>query len=591
MRSIVPLALWAGSALGLALPANSQQNCLTLRFSTTSSGAEGNGHSRYPSLSDDNRWIAFESQADDLVPGDTNGSTDVFLKDVQTGALSLVSRGLGGLPADGPSYHATISGDSLWIVFESEATNLVVGDTNGVRDVFLYSRLAETITRVSVSSGGVQGNGQSGQGGLLKGSDISHDGNRIVFQSVASNLVPGDTNTAADIFVLDRPTNSLLRVNINSSGHQANAPSQDPAISADGTRVAYTTGASNLFTPDTNGEYDILVVQVGTHNVYRASQDSVGSQANSHSARPALSADGRIVAFESHATNLVPGDTNGTADTFVHDSATGITERVSVGWLGQEASNYAYRPSISGDGLRVAFTSAAGNLVPGGNTMQSVYVRDRGLGTTERWGQGSDGQNGFAGSDDPFLTGAGDRVVFTSLAPLVPQDTNGRQDIYLRFCAPTGMTVCHGTALTCPCANAGPAGGCLNSTGFGGLLVGSGTTSVFADTVTLEISGLPPSTPLLFFQGASGFSPGVPFGDGLLCAGGSVVRLGARISSPLGTASLGSAVPADPPVSVLGNIPPLGGVRIYQGWYRDNAPFCTPEGFNLTNALVVPWFP
>src|SRR5690606_27863611 len=136
------------SSLLAAAPADAQ-SCTTERQSTTSAGAEATGHSRYPTISADKRWVAFESTASDLVAGDTNGASDVFLKLVTTGQLTLVSRGLGGVPANGPSDHATVSGDGEWVLFESEATNLVAGDTNGVRDVFLFERATGNIAKVS----------------------------------------------------------------------------------------------------------------------------------------------------------------------------------------------------------------------------------------------------------------------------------------------------------------------------------------------------------------------------------------------------------------------------------------------------------
>ncbi len=593
-RPALCIALFVAPWLTPSGQAAPQESCVTRRVSTDSAEAQVHGTSRGASLSADTRYVAFESQSADLVPGDVNGFSDVFLKDSVNGSVTLVSRGLGGAPADGPSDHATLSGDGWWIVFESEATNLVDGDTNGVRDVFLFSRQSGAITRLSVSNTGAQGNGPSGQWGLSGGSAIDHAGDHVVFQSAAGNLVSGDTNGVSDIFHYHRPSSTLVRVSLTALGGQANGNSQDPSISADGTHVAFTTDATNLVTPDGNGVSDVVVIELGTSNRHRASRSSGGNQGDGPSGRPALSSDGRLVAYESFATNLVGNDTNGTIDVFVHDTATQTTERVSVGWTGAEANNYAYQPSISADGSRVAFTSASSNLTPGGNGIQSVYVRDRSLGTTERWGQGSDGQNGFAGSEGPFLAPDGTRVAFSSLAALVPQDSNLDVDVYVRSCGPTGTAICMGLVGNCPCGNAGPPpGGCLNSTGAAGRLEGEGTASVFADSVTLTVEVLPANAPVLYFQGTTvvGFGLGVAFGDGLRCAGGSVLRLGTRLADGSGASRFGAAVPNDPSIAWKGQVPGAGGVRVYQGWYRDTAPFCTPQAFNLTDAFLIAWAP
>lgn len=593
-RPIAPIGALALLGLGGLASALPQESCTTRRTSLSTLDTQGSGHSRRPSVSADHLFLAFESEAPDLVPGDTNGVSDVFLKDLVSGELFLVSQGLGGLPADGRSDHATISGNARFVVFESEATNLVPDDTNGVRDVFLYDHWMGTITRVSVSSAGVQGNAPSGIGGLDRGSHIDHNGNRVAFASNASNLVLGDTNGLSDVFVYQRPSGQVTRISVGPAGLQANGASQQPSLSANGARVAFITTATNLVTPDLGGHFDVLVVQLNTGALWRASQDSLGNQADGSSFGPSLSSDGRYVAYESFATNLVPGDGNGTMDVFVHDTSAGSTERVSVGWLGQEANSFAQSAWISGDGARVAFSSAATNLIPGGSTIQSVYVHDRIGGTTERWSESSAGQVGFGGAVEPFLTADGTRVAFTSAATLVPQDTNGVLDVYLRACAPTGSAYCHGSGNTCPCGNGGPGpGGCLHSGGAAGVLTATGTASVFADTITLRVSGVLPSVPILFFQGTGkvGNGAGVHFGDGLRCAGGAVVRLGTRFTDAAGSVEFGAAVSGDPSIAVRGQLPGGGGLRHYQGWYRDTAPFCRPEGFNLTNGFSIDWAP
>src|SRR5205814_1263965 len=192
----------------------------------------------------------------------------------------------------------------------------------------------------------------------------SADGRFVAFAAWARNLAPGDTNGFGDVFVHDRGTGVTERLSVDGAGTEANDTIHQPAISADGRFVAFVSAATNLVPGDTNGLSDVFVHDRRTRRTERVSVDSAGTQADGASASPALSADGRFVAFSSSATNLVPGDTNGQADVFVHDRRTGTTERVSVDSAGTGANGWSERPSISADGRFVAFCSYATNLVP-----------------------------------------------------------------------------------------------------------------------------------------------------------------------------------------------------------------------------------
>ncbi len=224
---------------------------------------------------------------------------------------------------------------------------------------------AGTTTRVSVDSAGGQANDFSGAAPSISvDTSISADGRFVVFQSDATNLVAGDTNGASDVFVHDRQTGTTTRVSVDSAGHEATGlypASGDPAISADGRFVAFDSNATNLVAGDTNSAYDIFVHDRQTGTTTRVSVDSAGNQANGYD--PSLSADGRFVAFTSGASNLVAGDTNGASDVFVHDRQTGTTTRVSVDSAGWQAYSFSHLPSISADGRFVAFASNATNLV------------------------------------------------------------------------------------------------------------------------------------------------------------------------------------------------------------------------------------
>ena len=561
--------------------------CTTVRISTSSSGAQANGPSRLSSLSPDWSWAAFESTAADLVVGDANGASDVFLKSVATGELILVSRALGGGTANGASDHATASTNGNFVLFESDASNLVTGDTNGLRDVFLFERATGAITRVSVAPSGAEGNGPSGSAGLDRGSDLSDDGNRIVFTSSATNFVAGDTGGFTDVFVLDRASGVLTCVTVDGLSAFANGDSLEPSISGNGAVVAFASEATNLVAADTNGARDVFVSMVGTGVFHLASRESSGVQGNGDSGRPSLNLDGSIVAFESTSTNLVAGDTNGARDVFMHTPSTGATARVSVDPGGGQANAASGAPSIHATAPLIAFSSFATNLLPGGNSMEAVYSRFENffVPNTVRVSLDSAGSPGIGGSREPS------HGAFTSDAALVPGDTNGVSDIYLRRCGATGTIVCVGTALTCPCGNASNFGvGCVNSSGLGGTLTAQGVPSVFADSVTLIATGLPPNAPVLFFRGASSLAGGVPFGDGLRCVVGGVRRLAVRTAHAQGVATFG-AQPGDPLISVVGIVPAAGGTQHYQAWYRDTASFCTAATFNLTNAYRIDWAP
>src|SRR6266404_4977766 len=241
----------------------------------------------------------------------------------------------GGTEGNGASLGSALSADGRFVAFDSAATDLVAGDTNGVSDVFVHDRQTGTTERVSVASGGAQGDGSSGLIGFAFPPALSADGRFIAFISSATSLVAGDTNGATDVFVHDRQTGTTARVSVASGGTQANNVSSYPALSADGRFVAFQSDATNLVVDDTNGATDVFVHDRQTGATERVSVASGGgTQGNGNSggffAFPALSADGRLVAFQSDATNLVAVDTNGATDVFVHDRQTGTTERVSV---------------------------------------------------------------------------------------------------------------------------------------------------------------------------------------------------------------------------------------------------------------------
>ena len=350
----------------------------TERVSVDSQGAQAANGGASAAISADGRFVAFSSDSPDLVPGDTNGVSDVFVHDRTTGATERISVGSSGKQGNRVSRLPAISADGRFVAFESAASNLVPGDDNRVVDVFVRDREAGTTERVSIDSAGQEGNGRSDS------CAISADGRIVAFQSEASNLVAGDTDGTQDIFVRDRQTGTTEAVSYDASGNPAGGVLA-PAVSGDGRFVAFTSSFSGFVPNDTNGALDVFVRDRATGEIELASVSSSGEQAGSAGARlPGISADGRRVSFRSGASNLVPDDTNAAEDVFIHDRFTGQTERASVDSSGAQANQRSLQdglrgPATSADGRYTAFSSSATNLVPNDtNGSIDIFVRDRG---------------------------------------------------------------------------------------------------------------------------------------------------------------------------------------------------------------------
>ncbi|MFI5837152.1 TolB family protein [Micromonospora sp. NPDC051300] len=368
------LSLTAVPAPAGAAPAR-QPDPATTRISVSSDRAQANERSSSSSSSRTGRWVSFASRASNLVPGDTNGVVDVFVRDRVAATIVRVSVPAGGGQGNGDSTVPSISQDGRYVAFSSFASNLVPGDTNGFPDLFVRDLLRGTTSRVSVPATGGQDNGPSG----FSSSTISGDGRWVIFESTASNLVPGDTNDAPDVFLRDLRRAVTSRVSVSSTGAQGYGVSSDPAISADGRYAAFSSWSSNLVPGDTNGVDDVFVRDLAAGVTRRVSVAAGGVQANRGSSQPAISGDGRRVAFVSGSTNLVPGDTNGTEDVFLTRWSTGTTTRLSVSAEGAQADSFSNDPSIDHRGRYVSFTSYASNLVPGDtNDMLDVFVADAG---------------------------------------------------------------------------------------------------------------------------------------------------------------------------------------------------------------------
>ncbi len=327
--------------------------------SASVSGDYSKGSATAPAISDDGRFVAFESDATDLAGGsDKNGADDVFVRDMATGQTTRVSSTTSGVAGNGASTRPWVSGDGSTIGFSSWSTDLVAGDTNAARDAFAYDVATGTVERVSLGAKGEQPDDTS------LGTGSSHDGRMVVFQSLATNIVTGDTGGMIDVFVRDRVTGAVTLVSADSQGGFGNWDSDDASISGDGDTVAFRSYANDLVANDTNATEDIFVRQLSAGVTTRVSVASNGTQANAWSFAADLSNDGKTVVFTSDASNIVPGDSNADFDVFAHDLTTGKTHMLSVGYDGSQGSALALWPKVDGDGSDAIFWSPSPNLVP-----------------------------------------------------------------------------------------------------------------------------------------------------------------------------------------------------------------------------------
>lgn len=408
----------------------------TGRMSISTAGAEGNNPSREPAMSANGRYVAFMSYSANLVPGDTNGQRDVFVRDRITGTTERVSVSSAGAQANSWSDYPSISADGRYVAFVSDASNLVANDTNATRDIFVYDRTAHTTTRVSLTDGGLQANGSSDY------PSISLDGRYVAFVSDATDMVANDTNALRDVFVRDRLAGTTERVSISTAGGEGDNESDFPAISGDGSVVAFISLASNLVANDTNGAYDVFARDRNAGTTERVSVSTLGGDSNGFTEFfPCVSDNGRYVAFESSATDLIANDTNGFLDVFVRDRQTSTTIRASFASGGVQATGPSGAPSISGNGRYVAYSSTATDLVAGDTNGQSdVFVTDLQTLETIRASVSNAGAQGDLGSNEAAISSDGNFVAFRSDATnLVGGDTNAIEDIFARRFGPVTL--------------------------------------------------------------------------------------------------------------------------------------------------------
>lgn len=402
----------------------------TTRVSLSSSGVQGSDFSDMPAISDDGRYVAFVSYASNLVSGDSNFYPDVFVRDTQTNTTTRVSVATGGTQTGGNISAIAISGDGRYVAFSSDANNVVAGDTNGIYDVFLHDRDTNTTTRVSVDSAGNQSDGNTSDYAA-----ISDDGRYVTFYSDATNLVADDLNGITDLFLHDTQTGTTSRVSMDENGGEANGQTYYSAISGDGRYIAFSSYA-NLVSEDGNVAEDVYLYDAQLDVLKLVSKNSVGDAGNGSSSQPSISSDGRYVSYNSSALNLVAGDTNGHNDAFLYDNNTDTTTLVSVDSSGVQSDGFSYSGSVSDDGRFVAFASDGTNLIASDtNLTTDIFLRDTEKNKTYRISTSTDGIQTDDASyiAYPFaISGDGKKVAYASYATnLVTQDINTYADIFL----------------------------------------------------------------------------------------------------------------------------------------------------------------
>jgi Tol biopolymer transport system component len=343
--------------------------------SVTAGGTGANGNSTGPRVSADGRYVVFTSLATDLVLGlDDNTASDIFMRDRASGTTSRLSQTTAGAVGNGASQNARMSSDGRFVVFESAATNLeATVDTNGSMDVFLWDRNVTGLERVSLRSDGGIPTGSS------QNPDLSENGRFIVYDSQAADMITGDAAGKTDVFIRDRQLLRTERVSVAFPFGDPNGHSEFASISADGRFVAFQSQATNLTPEtDVNLSFDMFVRDLGALTTTLVSRNSSGALGFGSSYFGRISKGGTRVAYLSEAPNLVEGDTNGNGDIFLFDIPTGGTQRVSVRTFGVQPSDRegSYEPDLSFDGRIVTFESESENLVDDdSNGVIDVFVR------------------------------------------------------------------------------------------------------------------------------------------------------------------------------------------------------------------------
>ncbi len=564
---------------GVASPAHAQQPaCFNARASQNSAKQGANQSSFRPDVSSDGRYVAFESSATNLDPWDTQPQYDIFVRDFEAGTTRRISTPSNTVVPNADSRLPSISADGQRVIFESAASNLVPGDTNGKLDVFLWIQSTGQLTRVSLSSGGAQADAD------CEKARISGDGRFVVFESRASNLDPAKNNSRRDVYVRDLLLGTTRCASLNQLGQPGDRDSFSGSISADGNRVAFESEATNMLFWDTNNHNDVYVRDFTANSTVRASATWNGLEGNAGSLRPSISPNGLFVAFESQASNLVNGDTNYQNDIFLRDLAGGFTHRISISTAGAQGNMRSFEPQFSGNGRYVCFMSEAKTLIPGDtNNFTDVFVRDLQTSQTLRVSRGrltSQVQNHCRNGR---ISSSGRFVVFENDSNnLVLDDNNGCSDVFRSdWLADTGY------ATVSYCEPKTNSLGCLPSisaTGVASLSQASGFVVRASNTLNQKNGMLAYS-----ITGTASKS----FFGGMLCIRAPVIRTpvtnsggsfnGMNCSGVLDfdfNRYMAGGYGSLPPGPVL-----FPGTTIHCQWYSRDPGFPAPDNVSLSNAL------
>jgi Tol biopolymer transport system component len=433
------LVLCLGVGLVLAPPASAAKDDVDLASRATgAAGTKGDDLSASPSLSAGGRFLAFESEASNLHPDDGDGARDVLVRDLDAGTTALVSRagGVAGVKGNGDSADPVVSADGRFVVFISDASNLHPDDTDGIWDIFVRDLRTDTVTLVSRATGAA---GAKGDGDAFYPA-ISADGRFVAFASQASNLDPDDTDATRDVYVRDLQANTttLLSRAAGVAGTKGDDTSYEPAISADGRVVAFTSQATNLHPDDGDDGPDVFVRDLEANTLTLASRATGVAGVKARSAlQPDISDDGRVVAFMSTSTNLDPADdANRDLDVFVRDLGTSTTTLASRadGATGASADDSSWDPVLSADGRLVAFHSKGKNLHPDDTDgSYDVFVRDVVANTTTLVSRNAAGVKGNGSSFYATMSPDGRYLAFASTATnLHPDDGDATLDVFRR---------------------------------------------------------------------------------------------------------------------------------------------------------------
>ncbi|MBL8843381.1 MAG: PD40 domain-containing protein [Planctomycetes bacterium] len=568
------LGLAAALAAPLAATARGEE---TLRVTVDSAGVEANARSRgwRQCVAHENHetLVVFASDATNLDPADTNGKSDLFLRNVERGTTTRIVLDLRGGDPNGHSSEAVITPDGRFVAFSSDATDLVANDTNGVSDVFLLDRTTGAIERISVDSAGSPGNGFS------VSECLSDDGDVVGFVSAADNLVPNDGNQTFDVFLRVRSKSQTICLSRTPNKVTGNGLSDFPTLSADGTLAAFYSDASDLVAGDLNGKFDLFVYDVKLATLRRASLNAGGFELDGDSTLPCMSHDGRTLAFQCDATNLHRDSTARIVQAFVLDLASGVSTLVSRGPDGAAANGRCTavtlftRTTAAGDRPQVAFWSKAINLVDSGGNDDDLFVVDLPSGVMQVASVDADGVDPQAvetALSVPGVTPDGHAIVFTSSVALEPADGNVVADLWLRQLEWTELAE-YGSGL------AGQGGYVPHLAGRGGSCEEPGWSVAIRD-------GRPLAVGLLWVAIAD--SPGLPLFGGTLFVdlGQPFLALPLALGGVPGVPGTGELLLGGADVGSIGTFD-----LFLQAAFVDAA---APKGIALSNALVLhvaPW--